>query len=76
MPITRVPIVHRFGIISHSKRLELQERLARKVIDESTTWALPITAEGDRWVSWRKEFMNKFNLEILISFLSEFEKGV
>eukprot|EP00112_Aurelia_sp_Birch-Aquarium-sp1_P014469 Seg3125.2 transcript_id=Seg3125.2/GoldUCD/mRNA.D3Y31 product="Transmembrane protein 232" protein_id=Seg3125.2/GoldUCD/D3Y31 len=63
MPITRVPIVHRFGIISHSKRLELQERLARKVIDESTTWALPITAEGDRNNQYGidEEFVQQFN---------------
>ncbi|XP_013408487.1 transmembrane protein 232 isoform X2 [Lingula anatina] len=30
MPITKVPIVHKFGIISHSQRLELQERLLKQ----------------------------------------------
>lgn len=30
MPITKVPIVHKFGIISHTQRLELQERLLKQ----------------------------------------------
>ncbi|CAG2209142.1 Transmembrane protein 232 [Mytilus edulis] len=30
MPITKIPIVHKFGIISHSQRLELQERLLKQ----------------------------------------------
>ncbi len=30
MPIERVPVVHKFGIISHSQRLELQERLLKQ----------------------------------------------
>ncbi|XP_071943362.1 uncharacterized protein [Antedon mediterranea] len=30
MPITKVPIVHKFGIISHSQREELQERLMKQ----------------------------------------------
>lgn len=30
MPITRVPVLHKFGIISHSQRLELQERLLKQ----------------------------------------------
>lgn len=30
MPITKIPIIHKFGIISHSQRLELQERLLKQ----------------------------------------------
>lgn len=30
MPITKIPIVHKFGIISHTQRLELQERLLKQ----------------------------------------------
>lgn len=30
MPIEKVPIVHKFGIISHSQRLELQERILKQ----------------------------------------------
>ena len=30
MPIERVPVVHKFGIISHSQRLQLQERLLKQ----------------------------------------------
>ena len=30
MPIEKVPIVHKFGIISQSQRLELQERLLKQ----------------------------------------------
>lgn len=35
MPITKIPVVHKFGIISHNQRLELQQRLIRKTYDES-----------------------------------------
>ncbi|XP_067661343.1 transmembrane protein 232-like [Haliotis asinina] len=30
MPITKLPVVHKFGIISHSQRVELQERLLKQ----------------------------------------------
>lgn len=30
MPISKIPIVHKFGIISHTQRLELQERLLKQ----------------------------------------------
>ena len=35
MPISKVPIVHKFGIISHSQRLELQERLLKQTYLQS-----------------------------------------
>ncbi|ESO94973.1 hypothetical protein LOTGIDRAFT_232123 [Lottia gigantea] len=30
MPVTRLPVVHKFGIISHAQRLELQDRLLKQ----------------------------------------------
>ncbi|KAL3880654.1 hypothetical protein ACJMK2_032876 [Sinanodonta woodiana] len=30
MPITKIPVIHKFGIISHSQRQELQERLLKQ----------------------------------------------
>ena len=36
MPIEKVPVVHRFGIISHNQRLELQERLLQKAVEQAT----------------------------------------
>ncbi|XP_078666491.1 uncharacterized protein LOC144908615 [Branchiostoma floridae x Branchiostoma belcheri] len=37
MPIHKVPVVHKFGIISHSQRLELQERLLRQGLDQTVS---------------------------------------
>ena len=35
MPINRVPVVHKFGIISQSQRVELEERITKKVLSEA-----------------------------------------
>ena len=35
MPVIKLPVVHKFGIISHSQRLELQERLLREAYAKS-----------------------------------------
>ena len=35
MPINRVPIIHKFGIISQSQRDELEERIAQKALSET-----------------------------------------
>eukprot|EP00794_Sanderia_malayensis_P005884 gene5884-6573_t len=59
MPIKNVPIIHRFGIISHSQRLELQERLARKVLEEGTKKTVVI--ERKDHYSIDQEFVDKFN---------------
>ncbi|XP_077867334.1 transmembrane protein 232-like [Saccoglossus kowalevskii] len=37
MPITRVPIVHKFGIISQSQREELQERLMKQAFKQGVS---------------------------------------
>ncbi|XP_064599002.1 uncharacterized protein LOC135465646 isoform X2 [Liolophura sinensis] len=34
MPVTKVPVVHKFGIISYSQRLQLQERLLKQSFPE------------------------------------------
>lgn len=36
MPITKVPVVNKFGIISEKQRLEITERLCRKALIDST----------------------------------------
>ena len=35
MPITRVPVVHKFGIISQTQRVELEKRIAKKALIET-----------------------------------------
>ena len=35
MPILRIPVVHKFGIISHSQRVELQKRLLKQTYSQS-----------------------------------------
>ncbi|CAG5126547.1 unnamed protein product [Candidula unifasciata] len=41
MPITKIPVVHKFGIISSTQRLQLQERLHRKAFFDSNTGKKP-----------------------------------
>lgn len=43
MPILKIPIVHKFGIISHSQRLELQERLLRQTYQKESERAAQAT---------------------------------
>ena len=45
MPVERVPVVHKFGIISHTQRLALEDRLARK----SQATEPPRTFSRTRW---------------------------
>ena len=35
MPITRVPVVHKFGIISQTQRVDLEKRIAKKAYLET-----------------------------------------
>lgn len=39
MPVLKIPIVHKFGIISHSQRLELQERLLQQTHEKENATA-------------------------------------
>ncbi|XP_078488089.1 transmembrane protein 232-like [Ciona intestinalis] len=59
MPILKVPVVHKFGIISHSQRLELQQRLIRQSYNEPQ--------ESDKRQSYTnplevsEQFVHKYN---------------
>lgn len=35
MPITRVPVVHKFGIISQTQRVDLEKRIVKKAYLET-----------------------------------------
>nr|CAB3267078.1 transmembrane protein 232-like [Phallusia mammillata] len=61
MPVLKVPVVHKFGIISQSQRLELQERLIRQAYDEgkSTDGHVP-SQKNPLEVS--EKFVQKYNL--------------
>ena len=41
MPIKRVPVVHKFGIISQSQRIDLQQRLLEKLRKENIKTTKP-----------------------------------
>ncbi|ELT91335.1 hypothetical protein CAPTEDRAFT_201911 [Capitella teleta] len=59
MPIERIPIVHKFGIISHSQRLELQERLLKQSYLQSSAAS-------------RKSIASKNPLEVTEEFIQQF----
>ncbi|XP_022090789.1 transmembrane protein 232-like isoform X2 [Acanthaster planci] len=60
MPITRVPIVHKFGIISQSQREELQERLLQQSYLQSVkTQRIPPTTRNPLELS--ESFVQQFN---------------
>ncbi|XP_033108133.1 transmembrane protein 232-like isoform X2 [Anneissia japonica] len=60
MPITKVPIVHKFGIISHSQREELQERLMKQKFlgAQKSSREIPTTRNP---LELTEEFIHKFN---------------
>ncbi|KAL8558461.1 hypothetical protein ACOMHN_052278 [Nucella lapillus] len=60
MPITRVPVVHKFGIISHSQRLELQERLLKQTYLQSVK-SKRIHISQRNPLEVREEFIQQFN---------------
>lgn len=59
MPVERVPVVHKFGIISHTQRLTLEDRLAKK----SVATKPPRTFSGTRRLPYEvtEDFIAKFN---------------
>lgn len=66
MPITKVPIVHKFGIISQSQRDELQERLLQQSVFQVTrTTFLPQTTRNplELTESFIQQFNNPVNLD-------------
>ncbi|XP_065063821.1 transmembrane protein 232-like [Rhopilema esculentum] len=61
MPIKRVPVIHRFGIVSHSKRLELHERLAKKVIEEEGKLRPKTSPQRKNEFAIDEEFVTQYN---------------
>ncbi|CAH1252143.1 TMEM232 [Branchiostoma lanceolatum] len=59
MPIHKVPIVHKFGIISHSQRVELQERLLRQSLDQTVS-------------THRMQTVNRNPLEVTEGFIHQY----
>ncbi|XP_022790693.1 transmembrane protein 232-like [Stylophora pistillata] len=59
MPVERVPVVHKFGIISHTQRLTLEDRLAKK----SLATKPPRTFSRTRRLPYEvtEDFIAKFN---------------
>ncbi|KAL9963663.1 hypothetical protein ACROYT_G027190 [Oculina patagonica] len=59
MPVDRVPVVHKFGIISHTQRLALEDRLAKKSLADEP----PRTFSRTRRVPFEvtEDFIAKFN---------------
>jgi hypothetical protein len=45
MPVTKLPLIHKFGIISNSQRLQLQERLLQQQYSQHQS--LPGVIQGD-----------------------------
>jgi len=59
MPVERVPVVHKFGIISHTQRLALEDRLARKSLATEPPRTFSRTRRGPFEVT--EDFIAKFN---------------
>ncbi|KAK6975714.1 transmembrane protein 232 [Biomphalaria glabrata] len=60
MPFTKVPVVHKFGIISASQRLELQERLLKQTFLKSNVGKRAATVHRNDFII-SEEFINCFN---------------
>ncbi|XP_064645198.1 uncharacterized protein LOC135498737 [Lineus longissimus] len=60
MPISRVPILHKFGIISHSQRLELQERLLKQSYLQAVG-TKPAASQARNPIEVTDEFINQYN---------------
>lgn len=59
MPVDRVPVVHKFGIISHTQRVALESRLAKKSLGTNP----PLTFSRTRRTPYEvtEDFIAKFN---------------
>ncbi|KAJ8297545.1 hypothetical protein KUTeg_024076 [Tegillarca granosa] len=61
MPITKLPIVHKFGIISHSQRLELQERLLKQSYLQSVKTQRVIFQSSRNPLEVSEDFVQQYN---------------
>lgn len=59
MPVERVPVVHKFGIISHTQRLALEDRLAKKSLATEPPRTFSRTRRFPYEVT--EDFIAKFN---------------
>ncbi|XP_072173528.1 uncharacterized protein [Diadema setosum] len=64
MPITKVPVVHKFGIISQSQRDELQARLLQQSVLQTRTTNIPQTTRNPLELS--ETFIQQFNNPVSI----------
>ncbi|CAL1541252.1 unnamed protein product [Lymnaea stagnalis] len=60
MPFTKVPVVHKFGIISSTQRIELQERLLRQTFHTSSN-SKKATLTQRNTLEVSEEFVHLFN---------------
>ncbi|CAE1257130.1 unnamed protein product [Acanthosepion pharaonis] len=60
MPITKVPVVNKFGIISEKQRLEITERLCRKTLIDSTVIRHSFITHKNP-VEVTEEFVHRYN---------------
>lgn len=61
MPITKIPISHKFGIISHSQRLELQERLLKQTYLQSIQSQKVVVQTSRNPLEVSEEFIKQYN---------------
>lgn len=61
MPITKIPIIHKFGIISHSQRLELQERLLKQSYLQSLQSQKALVKSSKNPLEVSEEFIRNYN---------------
>ncbi|XP_060065301.1 transmembrane protein 232-like isoform X1 [Ylistrum balloti] len=61
MPITKIPISHKFGIISHSQRLELQERLLKQTYLQSVQSQKVVVQTSRNPLEVTEEFIKQYN---------------
>ncbi|XP_076467491.1 uncharacterized protein LOC143298525 [Babylonia areolata] len=73
MPITRVPVVHKFGIISHSQRLELQERLLKQTYLQSVKSKHTHVSQRNP-LEIKEEFIQRYNNAITLEEKDRYEE--
>ncbi|XP_050415849.2 uncharacterized protein LOC126829773 [Patella vulgata] len=61
MPVTKLPVVHKFGIISHSQRVELQERLLKQSYVQGIKSKKLAGASSRNPLEVSDEFVHNFN---------------
>ncbi|XP_062576712.1 transmembrane protein 232-like [Saccostrea cucullata] len=73
MPITKIPIVHKFGIISHSQRLELQERLLKQSYLQSIQSQKALVKSSKNPLEVSEEFIRNYNSSLSLEDREKYE---